>query len=489
MVEPVADDQQQASGFDPSKPTDVHPSGFDPNKPSDTNKPPPPPPQVWHELAEDLKEGAIGAGKATARTTANLLKVTDWILGGGSAPAGPVLDYIKSKIGEPTGTAQKVGAGLADVATAFVPAGRIGEAAEAADAAVAAGGPAARFAARTITKGAGAAGTAAAQGQDPTTAGVIGGGASAAGEAASAIAPMVKSSSVKTMIRALGPSGGRGPTSEENLRSAEQLAPGLVNEGFGAATQAGARAQAATRLQTAGNDLKSLLASPVASQDFDQPTLLKQLQAKRDALKIDAGNGQPAFLTAEGAKADALYAGLQEDVSKLGSNPTQRAVHDLKKQWNDVANFAAQDPAAGSKEAIYETGGDLVRAIVANDATKISAADQAFSRAAKLDKVLNAANVRRPGAGLAAVVSPYARPVVGATIGAGIGYERGGEPGAVAGAVSGAALGALIQAPGFRYLSAALKNRLADALDKGDSATVSQLVPTLTSMVRSFGGS
>lgn len=255
----------------------------------------PPPPQVWHELADDLKEGAIGAGKATARTTANLLKVADWILGGGSAPAAPVLDYIKSKIGEPTGTAQKVGAGLADVGAAMLPAGEIGKAADVAEGAVAAGGPVARGAARVLTQAGAGAATAAVQGADPTTGAIAGGGAATVGAAADALAPMVRSSAAKTMIRALGPPGGRGPTSDINLAAAEKLAPELVDQGFGAMTQAGARAKAVQAVKDAGNDLKSVLMSPAASADFDQPALLQKIQNKRASMLVDPATAVRRF--------------------------------------------------------------------------------------------------------------------------------------------------------------------------------------------------
>lgn len=176
-------------------------------------------------------------------------------------------------------------------------------------------------------------------------------------------------------------------------------------------------------------------------------------------------------------------------MKKLGPDPTQRAVHDLKERWNGIVNFNEKDPAQGSLTSVYKAGGDYIRAIQGTDAQAISQADQRFHKAATLNKILTAANTRRPGPGSAVLLSPYARPVVGATVGGTVGYHEGGAPGAVAGAISGAALGSLIQSPGFRYVSAGIKNALAKALDKGDSAMVSQLAAAAASQINAGGGS
>jgi hypothetical protein len=447
----------------------------------------PPPPSTFQELAEDAKNFGVGAAKATGRTATNLLKVADWLFNGNHDQ--PFLDAVQAKIGQPTGTAQQVGGLAADVGTALLPVGEIGKAADAAEAAVAGGGKLVQAGARLLTQAAAAGATTAAQGGSPTIGAALGGGLSAIGSAADTLAPLVKSSAAKTMIRALGPSGGRGPTSAANLSGAEEIAPDLVAQGFGAATQAGARAQAQAAVQSTGADLRTLLAGPEGQQAFDQPSLLKAVQAKRAGLMVDPGNGQPPYIPAGKEAADAIYADLESDVSRLGADPTTKAVHDLKTRWNDMVNWDATDSAAGTTNDVYSKGGNLIRAQMSGDASAISQADQAFHKASTLNDILNAPNVRRPGGGLSALLtSPYSRPFVGGSLGGAIGYEEGGKSGVIPGAMTGAALGSLIQSPGFRYASAFLKNQLANALEKGQSAVASQIASVIAKQLSASGG-
>jgi hypothetical protein len=447
-----------------------------------------PAPSVFRSIADDMEDVGTGALKATGQTATNLLKVADWLFNG--SVGHPVLNALSAKIGQPTGTAQHVGALGADLATALLPAGAIGEAGEAAAAGTEAltGSKLLGTAARVGTQAAAGGATSAAQGGSPTVGAVLGGGTATVGAAADALAPMVRSSAAKTMIRALGPTGGRGPTSAANLAGAEEIAPDLVSQGFGAATQAGARAQAQAALDQTGQDLQALLKGPEGAQAFDQPSLLQAVQAKRAGLLVDPGNGQPAYLPAGKASADAIYADLESDVGRLGSDPSTKAVHDLKTRWNDMVNWDATDSAAGTTNDVYSKGGNLIRAQMGTDATAISDADQAFHKASTLNDILNAPNVRRPGAGVLASIAPYARPAGAAVTGGYVGYREGGPEGAVAGALTGAALGNLIQSPGFRYASAALKNQLANALDKGNSALASQLAAVIARQISSSGG-
>lgn len=422
---------------------------------------------TFQEVADDLKQGGIGALKATGRTVANLTQIASWLMGTGQTTS-PVIDALKAKIGQPEGTAQQVGAGIADVASAFIPGGEIEKGAQAASVMAKDAGPIGQAMMRFLARGAGSAGIAAAQGGDPIVGGLVGGTAGLASEGAAAA---LKKGAVNSMVRAMGPAGGRGPT---DIEAAQEIAPTLVKRGFVGTSADNARSQAAQMVKQAGSDLQEVLGTEGANT-FDQSKLLQDIQAKRDALAVPATTRDASSLPIRMKPVDDLYAELQQDVKNLGPNPSQEAIHDLKNRWNQVAFAAKSDPAQGSIRSVYQKGGDLIRAIDAKDAPAVSKADQAFHVAATLNTLTNAPNVLRPGAGVAAALSPYAKPVMGAGLGIAAGYKADGVPGAIVGGVTGAALGNLVVSPGFRYVSSAMKQMLANALDSGNPTRVAQV--------------
>lgn len=455
-----------------------------------------PDPSVFESIAQGLKNLGIGALKSTGRTAINIAEVANWIdslrdggyISGKLGQGDPVhdanraqLEGAKTAIGEPEGSAQKIGGLAADVATAFIPGGIIGKASKAAELAVG-GSRLLRAGARAAVQGGAGALTSELQGGSPATGGVVSGVIGAVAPGASALA---RDSSVASEVRALGPAGGRGPTGAANLAKAEELAPDLAKRGLTKIplTQAQAIAQAQAAVKKTGDELKSVMAAS-GGATFDQPSLLSSLQAKRAKLSVAGANGP--FIPTESAAEDALLAGLEADVKKLGPTPSVDAVHDLKSKWNAVINWNANDPAKGTLSAVYKAGGNLIRAQIRNDHTAISEADQAFHVASTLHGLTTAATVRRPDAGIGAMLSPLARPAIGGALGAGEGYREGGLPGAVAGAVIGTKLGQLMQSPGFSYVSAAMKNKLADALDSGNAARISQVMAAVSAQAAGF---
>lgn len=425
------------------------------------------------EAIEHLSRGAL---KATGRTALNLATTAAWLMGVKNA-TDPTTQLLKQAIGEPQGGWEKAGALAADMATALLPAGAINRASQAAEAAVG-GGRLAQAAARAVVQGAAGAGTSAVQGGSPVAGAVTGGIVGAL----TPTAPAIEESANKSMIRALGPPGGRGPTGERNLAAAEEIAPSLVKKGFMPLTHAQAATQAKAAVQDAGDALKDVLSTEGAAT-FDQPSLLSRIKEMRTALMNNPGGGAKPFLPVGDVSKDTFLRELQADVESLGAKPTAQAVHRLKQTWNSVINWS--DTTANVKSDVYDKGGDLIRAMLSGDHAKISAADQAFHRASLLEQIVTAPTARRPNAGIREVVMPLARPAVGATLGAYQGYREGGIGGAIVGGTAGAALGKLINSQGFQFISAAMKHKLAEALTK-NSANVSQLIASLTAQATSL---
>ncbi len=410
----------------------------------------PPPAKPEQSTLSGLAEGAmqgvshtlIGLGELVHKIP-GVSKAVDAFYGvpGLSKAAFP----IARKAVEPQTTAQEIGHAGEQIGEFFLPTGVGGKLAKLAE----------------VMK---AGGLTMAQGGSPEAgvmAGVLTDIVPGAGAAAA-----VERSAGRSMIRALGPAGGRGPTGEAGLEAAEKIAPTLVKARFAPKTQGQARALAGTAIKNAGANLRAVLSS-VGSDPADKLALQKAAGAARAALRVPKAGGG-TYLESGSEAADALWAKLEDDIAQV--DPTAGGLHALKKRWNDAVTSWKGDPATGSKRDLYTAGGNLIRAQLSKDSAKLSEADKLFHFASNLDELVNAANVRRPGAGLAAALTPLARPTAGAVIGGAEGYREGGLTGAMAGAATGAMLGNLIQSPGFRYVSAAMKHKLADALDNHPAA-------------------
>lgn len=323
-----------------------------------------------------------------------------------------------------------------------------------------------------------------AQTDNPKAAGLAGVLSAVMPAASHTVAPKLERSANESFVRAMGPAGGRGPTKAADLIAAQEMAPQIVKTGAIRPTSAAsARALGADAVKETSDNLKHVL-NMVGTNRADQPKLLQAIQAQRRALRTP-GAGATSFVSSGAEATDALWAELEKDVQQV--QPTAEGLHELKRVWNEVANFAAADPAAGSKRAVYEAGGNLIRAQLANDHQAISKADKFFSIAKKFDDIVNAPTTLRPGGGVAELISPFARPAAGAVVGGAEGYRQGGVTGAVAGAVGGAALVRLIQSPGFRYVSAAMKQTLANALKSGDEQRISNLITAISAQAAKLG--
>lgn len=329
-----------------------------------------------------------------------------------------------------------------------------------------------------------------AQGGSDTSAGINAGLGVLLPYGVTGIADRVEGSANRSLIRAMGPAGGRGPTAAADYKAAEDIAPEL-NRALGSGikgpmstplTQAQARKLAGGMVTRAGTVLDQALTAG-GSGAVDTSAMLAKIAKMRQDLRVPRPGG--AFLDAASESEDKLLTALEDSLRKV--DPTAGGVQKLKEEWNKVVNWAKQDPAKGTEQAVYRAGGDVIRAQLAKDAPKIAEANRLFHLASQFDQIVNATNARRVGAGVADYIAPYARPAVGGAIGGYEGYQRGGVMGAIGGAVVGTKLGQLIQSPGFRYVSATAKQMLANALDKGDGKRVAELVTALTAQAQKLG--
>lgn len=325
-----------------------------------------------------------------------------------------------------------------------------------------------------------------AQTGSPTEGAINAGLTAAIPPVAKAVSGMLSRGAEESTIRALGPPGGRGPTGAARLKDAEQVAPTLmarVGDGraFSPMTQRAARESAKSELAQAGSKMK-LMMRVEGGLAGDKTPILTKIADERAKLRVSKAGGG-TMLPAERETVDQLWATLEQEVKDV--EPTVKGLHDLKQAWNEAVNW--DDPVKEGANKIYETGGNLIRAQLKNDGPAVARADKVFSLASKLNELVNAPNVRRPGSGITGALAPHAAKAGGAVIGGAEGYREGGITGALAGAASGAALVSLLQSPGFRFISANMKQMLANALDKGDSARIATLVSSLTAQAQRYG--
>lgn len=437
---------------------------------------------------------AAGGLKSLGQTAMSVPHLAAWLAdkAGSPLPASVQSDIASADQAlAPTNTTQSIGAMGGQVAQALLPLTKINQAAELAgittEAAIAklaqnsprlasAGG----LVARAGVQGAAQAGMAAAQGGDPTTAGVMGAVIPAVGELA---APALKQGAEDTMVLALGKGGASGPAGKVPLANARRIAPDLLDQGFRATTQRGALAKATDALSAAKSAVSDAWASlPTSGKKAPVSSIIDALEQRQQALSTPVAGVTPdASLQAVNA-----LESVKQDVianATLGPNGPEADLRDLRalrQSWDDALNYVAADPAKGATKLAYQQGARLVRATINGSDDAIATANADYSRAEKLVSILQQ-STDRPATSSA--WSPALRYGIGSTVGGAIGYKEGGVSGMAEGAIAGASIARLVSSPGWRYVSANLKNSLAQALDQGNQTRTGQILTTIVSQM------
>lgn len=453
------------------------------------------PASAFGTIGDSIMDLATGALKSLGSTAMSVPHLAAWLAdkSGTPLPSNVLVQMAKAdRALAPSNASQVVGNLAGEVGQAFIPMTKISEAAKLAQmtteqalAHLASNSPrlarAAGVGARMATEGAGQAGLAAAQGGDPTTAGAIGGILPIAGEAMS---PGLAQGAEDSMVGALGPVGARGPAGKVALRHARTIAPDLLDQRFGAATQRVALDKAQGMLGEARAGVADAWAKLPQGATAPVGSVVDGIQRQQDALLIPDHAGTLFLPEASQPVHDALEQ-VKNEVFRLTRTVNgqevadTRALRGLRKAWDDALNYDAANPAAGAQKVAYKAGANLVRASINGSDQAISDANDAYSQSEKLTRILKK-SVDRPAPSIISQALRIGAPA--AVVGA-LGYREGGLEGMWAGAIAGASISTLVSSPGWRYVAANTKKALADALESGDQTKTGQVLATVTSQM------
>lgn len=422
------------------------------------------PVDVVTDAVEHLSRGAL---KATGRTAVNLATAAAWLMGIKDA-TDPTTQLIKQAIGKPQGTMENIGALAADAATALVPAGAISEAAQGAKA-LAGGAGMLGTGAKALVNAAGSGGIAALQDQSPVIGAIAGGAGSLASDAAGAVANKLKQSATGSMIAAMGPAGrGTGPAGSADLAMAKKVAPGLLERNFSALSHEGALAKVGTAIQAADDHIDDVMARiPEGTKVPTQP-IINVLQAAKKAGQV---GGVPV---GTGMVSNDVLDTVIDQLKQQGPMMSPDDAVKFRQLIGPLGKWSAlQTPAENTKAEAYQTAYNGIRGAIEHLDSDIAGANKEMSFWLNVQKVLQKAS-QRPQA-----------PSSG-TSGAVLGAIAEGAKGASTGSVLSAAfvgrqLQRLARSPGWRFVSANVKDDLAKFIQAGDFSKIMQVVANVAS--------
>lgn len=376
-------------------------------------------------------------------------------------------------------TPQTVGKVIGDIGTAFVPAGGVTKLAKGASAllptATSLVGRMATGAARSLVRGAveaaGAGAIGAAQGYDPTASAVTGGVLGTVTGAAAGIASKLKRGAQDSMIAALGPAGrGTGPAGTNQVEMAKKLAPGLLQRNFRALTHEEAIAKAGDAIDTASQKMDDIMAAlPAGTRVRTQPIIETLQVAKRQGQVkgVPVGTGKIA---------NELIDSVIDDLKQIGPSMTPEEAIRFRQRIGPLAKWSnLVAPAENVKAETYKDVYNGIRSAIEGLDPGVRTANQEMSFWLNVRDLLERSS-RRP--------QPPSSGTSGAVLGA-ITGQSGGPLGALGAAAVGRQLQRLMRSPGWRFMSANVKDDLADALMTRDLGRFNQLIAVASSQLGS----
>lgn len=434
-----------------------------------------------------------------ARAASTVFGGGDLIRRGWNAVAPDVLDVervierpaVKDAMTAPESLQGQVGYGVQGLAEFMYPLSRVSTAMRAAP-------TVAKVGAEATTS----AGIASAQGGDPVTAAATGAAGPLINRVAQApvvqrVAASLREGAEKRITQALG------ATKERFKATAEKVAPKMLDRrvpgAFGASRQGlleRAREEATaygraidTALEGAADDAISTRVIADALEDakgaFQIPRRMSVTEATRRGVTGDArdvGGGMVEITIPIDERPLEQLAKLQQTIAKLGETATVGEVVAVRRAWDDVVERAGgfshrKDasfgvPLAEQSEAwAKREGGDAIRQLLATDKPDIAALNKQFSFWADIRDVLSATQKRTQAqhGGLGQKILGGA----GITAGAMTGDTTSDRvQNAVIGGLVGKQLISAVTSPRWRFVSADVRNRLADALATGRQGDV-----------------
>ena len=270
-------------------------------------------------------------------------------------------------------------------------------------------------------------------------------------------------------------------TKGNKIRSAE-VVPQLIDRGVTAVTLKGLQKQAASQManfgQQIGNAFERLPEGTAVPIDAMKKGIM---DAAEDAYTVQGPDGQPQSMS---EVADAGIKHAKDIVDRLDQlatvDPTTGAktipadtARRLRQYYDSIAQQAGRYDGAAladqSAAAAHAMAADAIRSQLASQFPDIAALNKEYSFWSDVNRVVSDTLTRRQGQ-----AQPLGRQLMGAA-GTGAGFVAGGVKGAILGREAMAALQTATSSPAWRTISAVLKDRLADAISNGRTATASLL--------------
>lgn len=397
----------------------------------------------------------------------------------------------QARMTAPDSMAGALGYGAAQIASLVLPLARVGTAMKAAPLA-------ARMGAESATAGT----ITAAQGGDPVTAAVTG----AAGPVVSRVAQAAPVQSVVTALREGAEkriAQALGATKERFKSMAEKLAPEMLGRGVpgrAGASREGLLEQARAQASAYGRSIDDALegakdevvstglitdALESAKSAFQTTRRMTVQEAARQGLQKqarDAGNGMVDVVVTIDARPIEQLAKLQETIAQLGDDATVGQIVAIRRVWDDVVaragGFAHRSgpafgvPLAEQTEAwAKREATTAIRRVLSESQPDLAVLNKEYAFWSNLRGVLTATQRRTQ-----AQSSGLTRTILGGA-GATAGALTGDTPSdrvqnAVMGGLVGRQLIAAVTSPRWRFVSADIRNRVADALASGKQGDV-----------------
>jgi len=437
---------------------------------------------------------AIGAAKGAGQTATNLGRLVQKVPGvsravdalystpGLSEQAFTVADRVLA----PTNTAQSIGKGVEQLAEVVVPGGAVSRSVAGA-----------RLLPKMATEAASLATLSTAQGGDPVTGAVVGAAIPAAGAALRAVPASLRASAEKKVAQALG------ATKERFKALAEKRAPEILKRGLGG-SRSSLLADATAHAKEAGQAIDDVLkvagdqrvpTGPVvdaleeAKAAFQQVRRLSIGEASRTGLArspaakvIGSTVEVPVVIDARPIE---QLGKLQQTIRELGDDASVEQLVAVRRVWDDVVaragGFAHRSgsqfgvPLAEQTEAwAKREATKSIREVLAEEVPDLAKVNAEYAFWKDLKDVLTATQKRTQAqkTGLASTVAS----IVGAGAGFGSGDDLGERVKYSLYGMAGGQAYRLLTSASWRFVSAHLRNRLADALESGNTGRVMSAV-------------
>lgn len=469
------------------------------------------------EAGVPMTDLAAGAVKGVGQTVTNLARFAHQVPGvstaverlSGLEPGSSAAAFERAdELLEPTSTAQRVGKGAEQVAEVLVPGRAITATGQRLAAAVA---PGFRTAARGATEAASAAGIAAAQGGDPTTAAALGAVTPIPGAAIAKLAPRFQQRAQRQAVQALGPTKERFKAlarkrAPEVLRRPEVIRAGARGgqEGVQALSESKVRAlgkQIGDVFEQQGGKTTSVRpivdALDAAKQEFQVMRTVPLGEAARSGMDLAKPgvtiSGQTVSIpVALNESAVRQIDKLQETLQQLGPDVRVDHLRQARQVWDDIVaqagGYAHRAPRGigiplkeGSEAKAMTRATKAIRQQLDEAVPEVSKLNKEYSFWKDLEGITRQTVQRTEpqGRGLRRLMTRGAAGTVGGLAGSGA-----GPAGTIGGALLAGELAerahAVITSPNWRLVSAKLKDDLARAIASGAPQRVSTVLGRIT---------